>query len=1073
MQDGGIRAALRHLRTLAAVRAAATVSDGELIGRFAERHDEAAFTTLVERHGPMVLGVCRRVLGDAHDAEDACQATFLVLVRKAASVRRRGSAASWLYGVAARTARKLRASRTRQDRRDGCRAEAVPDTVADDLSWGEARAVLDEELLRLPEKYRAPLVLCYLEGLTRDEAARRLGLSLTRLRGRLDYGRGLLRARLTRRGLTLPAALLAGLLVREASASVPALRVVSTVKAAALTAAGRALPTGLVPARVLTLTEGTVRTMSLTNLKTTFATLLLAVGLGVGASAVLQAEPGAPAAEAMAKQNAPTPVKPPEENWADRALKGLTKHYALREGEILQSFRPPHPEARKEFFRVTRPPDDKTEWDGNLDLFWNNGRLEFGSVTFGVPARGQGVEGLLRALAGIVPEEVEGDRGLRWNSLVAGDFVVRRGVTAAKVVARLEEILNQEFNLPITLTLRQADRTVYVLEGKYQFTPAAPGQAKDHIELYARELIPDLAPPPGRPAPGATFPEFVNQLGRFVDRRVVLGKAEGLPAKVTWHENEVGPEAWEAAHAAGPVLKRVTEQTGLTVRQETHRVRVLTVERKKTPQPPVPADDANLAKPLAGIGPAWRDDPLYRASQALVAWWPAEGHAFDLAGPYHYRGGTARFAKGRCGLGFSFPDGKGAVQVGGPDALVNTFTLAVWVHPAAPRVLKPEGLDGYEGISGQRYAVFPSHGGDGTGRAGCGISAGTNGIGVFEHTRNYCPCVLADDRPVKGWAHVAVVYAEGRPTLYVNGAAVKTGARSPFAVFPGTFFGDPGTEYGPYQGQLDEPMVFDRALSAAEIAAVIRATRSDKGPAQAGAALSDAAFSELWSYLTGEKAPRSLFAIDRLAAGGDAAVRRLRPLVKPVPVPDQPSVEELLVQLDDNTFKTREQATHLLLQRGRSAVSKLRAHLKDRPSLEVRARVERILRQLEAIPPSPEELRVLRAVTVLSRVDTPSSRALLAEVAAGTELAPPRLGWRPKEVVLRCRNLTHGPRRVVPSVTRPTAGDWWASLHSAPPYGVFGQVFEKGKVISKPLPVGSASRRFSAFGPAGRRSHRS
>jgi hypothetical protein len=601
------------------------------------------------------------------------------------------------------------------------------------------------------------------------------------------------------------------------------------------------------------------------------------------------------------------------------------------------------------------------------------------------------VEGLLRTLAGIAPEEVQGDRFLRWNSPVAGDFVVRKGAPPAKVVARLEEILYQDFNLPVKLTLREADRTVYILEGKYKFTRATPGRAENHIEIYAKDLIADILAPPGGPGhSGGSFPEFVYGLGRFVDRLVVLGKAAGLPANVTWHENDAGPEAWEAAHAAGPVLKRIAEQTGLTVREETHRVRVLAVERNTAPRPPVPPDEKKRTEPLAGAaaGPAWRDDPLYRASQALVAWWPAEGHAFDLAGPNHYRGGTARFAKGRCGQGFSFPEGKGAVHVGGPDGVVNTFTLAVWVNPSAPRVLKPVVVDSYAGISGQRYAIFPTHGGNDTGRVGCGISAGTNGIGVFEHTRDYCPCVLADDRPVKGWTHVAVVYAEGRPTLYVNGVAVTTGARSAYAVFPGTIFGDPGTDYGPYQGQLDEPMVFNRVLSGAEIAAVIRASRGDQRSAKASEALSDAAFTELWSYLAGEKAPRSLFAIDRLAADGDAAVRRLRPLVKPVPLPDKPSVEELLVQLDDKAFKTREQATQLLFQRGKSAVSKLQAHLKGSPSLEARRRVEQVLRQLENVPPTAEELRSLRAVTVLSRIETPASRTLLFEVAAGPEGAP-------------------------------------------------------------------------------------
>src|SRR5262249_22811595 len=161
--------------------------------------------------------------------------------------------------------------------------------------------------------------------------------------------------------------------------------------------------------------------------------------------------------------------------------------------------------------------------------------------------------------------------------------------------------------------------------------------------------------------------------------------------------------------------------------------------------------------------------------------------------------------------------------------------------------------------------------------------------GVFEHNNDYCPCVVAHDVPVKGWAHVAVVYAEGRPTLYVNGEAVRTGARSAWAVFAGTYFGDPGTGYGPYQGLLDEPMVFGRALSGAEIRAVMQASRGEPRAGGAGAALSDAAFAELWSYLAGERAPRSLFAIDRLAADGDATVRRLRPLLLAAPVSGEPS----------------------------------------------------------------------------------------------------------------------------------------------------------------------------------------
>jgi RNA polymerase sigma factor (sigma-70 family) len=583
MDDGGIQAVLRHLRTLAAARTAAALSDGELLGRFAERHDEAAFAALLERHGPMVLRLCRRILGHPQDAEDACQATFLVLVRKAASVRKRGSASSWLFGVAARTARKLRASRARRERDGEVGEQAAADTPEDDPSWREVRAMLDEELLRLPEKYRAPLLLCYLEGLTRDEAARRLGLSLNRLRSRLDYGRGLLRGRLSRRGVGLPTALLVGLLVQEASAVVPALLAVSTVKAAALTAAARALPPGLVSARVVALMEGMVRTMSLTKPIGVCATLLLLTGLGVGTA--MRAEPGAGPVGELQKKAAPAAPPKKAVHPINKSLEGLAKHYALPDGEILKSFRPPHPEQRKEFFRGARPPGDQTEWDGNLTLHWKNGALEFGTVMFSCPPRppeGWSVESLLRTVAGIAPEEVEGDRDLRRKSRLAGDFVVREGAAPAKAIARLEEILNREFSLPVRLTLHEADRTVYILEGKYKFAPAAPGLAENHIEIYAKEL-PLGAPvpaPPGGPEPGVAFTDIVWHLGRFVDRRVVLGKVEGLPAKVTWGLSFAEAEA-ATAPDAGLVLKHIAEQTGLTVREETHRVRVVLVERKK------------------------------------------------------------------------------------------------------------------------------------------------------------------------------------------------------------------------------------------------------------------------------------------------------------------------------------------------------------------------------------------------------------------------------------------------------------------------------------------------------------
>jgi RNA polymerase sigma factor (sigma-70 family) len=208
---------LHYLRRLAAGRGA-DPRDGDLLRLYLERHDEAAFTALVERHGPMVLGVCRSVLRHRQDAEDAFQATFLVLAKKAASVRRSDAVASWLHGVAYRVALRARAAGARRQAREAKAAGPAPALSADDLSWGEVRATLHAELAALPQRFREPLVLCYLQGLTHDEAARRLGWPGSTVKGRLQRGRTLLRARLERRGFGLGAALGAAALTGPASA---------------------------------------------------------------------------------------------------------------------------------------------------------------------------------------------------------------------------------------------------------------------------------------------------------------------------------------------------------------------------------------------------------------------------------------------------------------------------------------------------------------------------------------------------------------------------------------------------------------------------------------------------------------------------------------------------------------------------------------------------------------------------------------------------------------------------------------------------------------------------------------
>jgi RNA polymerase sigma factor (sigma-70 family) len=242
--------------------AAAEDTDQELLERFNCHKDETAFALLVERHGPMVWSVCRRVLANEQDAEDAFQATFLVLVRRGNSLQNPQLLGSWLYGVANRTARKARAQAGRR-----CQQERQAEPVAtesdpsNDLAWRELRSMLDEELNRLPEKYRLPLILCYLQGLTNEEAARRLGWPAGSMSYRLARGREMLRERMQARKREAPAGFFSLTLALGATAGSMSRHLADlTVQAAVQTAHGPAAALA-VSDRVRVLVEATLQGM--------------------------------------------------------------------------------------------------------------------------------------------------------------------------------------------------------------------------------------------------------------------------------------------------------------------------------------------------------------------------------------------------------------------------------------------------------------------------------------------------------------------------------------------------------------------------------------------------------------------------------------------------------------------------------------------------------------------------------------------------------------------------------------------------------------------------------------------
>jgi RNA polymerase sigma factor (sigma-70 family) len=328
MATSQMSAFIQHLRRMV-LRDGAGLTDGQLLEDFISRRQEAAVAALVRRHGPMVWGVCRRVLRNHHDAEDAFQATFLVLLRKAASVVPRAMVANWLYGVAYQTALKARATLAKRRVRER-QATEMPEPARERDRWHDLQPLLDRELSRLPDKYRVPIVLCDLEGKTRKEAARQLGCPEGTVAGRLARARVMLAKRLARHGFAITGGSLAAALSQNvASAGVPTSVVSNTIKAAALYAAGQAAATGVISTQVAALIQGVLTTMFLTKLKAATAALIIA---GLFISGVLVAALSAAPQPAPAQQPAGEKKDKPADEEAPAKTPDRLKLRATLEG---------------------------------------------------------------------------------------------------------------------------------------------------------------------------------------------------------------------------------------------------------------------------------------------------------------------------------------------------------------------------------------------------------------------------------------------------------------------------------------------------------------------------------------------------------------------------------------------------------------------------------------------------------------------------------------------------------------------------------------------------------------------
>lgn len=273
---------LHHLRASLPDHDSGGPTDGQLLESYIACRDEPSFAAIVRRHGPMVWGVCRRLISQHHDAEDAFQATFLVLVRKATAITPRAMVGNWLHGVAHQTARKASALAARRSVRER-QVHDMPELETTSFdSWSDVQPILDEELARLPDRFRAVVLFCDLEGKTRKEAARQLSVPEGTVAGWLSRARAILAKRLARRGVVLSTGALTAMLVEYGvPANLPAALASSTIHAATLFAAGP-VAAGAIPAPVVALSEGVLKTMMLKKLKLALVALLATGIVGTG-----------------------------------------------------------------------------------------------------------------------------------------------------------------------------------------------------------------------------------------------------------------------------------------------------------------------------------------------------------------------------------------------------------------------------------------------------------------------------------------------------------------------------------------------------------------------------------------------------------------------------------------------------------------------------------------------------------------------------------------------------------------------------------------------------------------------
>ncbi len=576
---GGV---IRQLQEVLDAGSLGALDDADLLGRFArgDAGSGAAFEALVARHGRMVHRVCLGVLGDSHEAQDAAQAAFLVLSRRAPAIRKPEALTSWLHGTARRiAARTLRASirRERHERRKA-RAEATDPGPAPARDWSD----LHDELARLPARYRDPIVLCDLAGLSHDQAAGRIGAPVRTLETRLYRGREQLKARLIRRGLA-PSAALVAMAAEAGAAPLPTGWPAETARLAVEIAKKIRAAAGTSPA-AWSMARVDLKEILMIKLKAIAAVGILA-GLAAGGTWTLGAGDGpnpvaVPLAEPARLARTPSPVPGDE----------FERLYVLADGEDLKVLHGPAIEARFEHYEgrtnevgfTSRQPGDFRLTPKTIYFRWRDGARSWEGTT-SAPG-GTELRQILGQVLKFDKQQVEGDLALLDTPIFA-DLLIRVGVPPEQLAPKLEAILRSGFHLPVRIRFGEEMRDVIVVRGRYHHTPdpsrddeaerAEPGQ----VQVYAREID----PPQVRSWSGSGYSldGFLSEVALQFGVRFLNEVEEAPKATLAWKLSGPKPPATIPVEDQAPTLDHVAQQTGLTFAKESRKVRFLRVDREE------------------------------------------------------------------------------------------------------------------------------------------------------------------------------------------------------------------------------------------------------------------------------------------------------------------------------------------------------------------------------------------------------------------------------------------------------------------------------------------------------------